>query len=1021
MTFCRFIHGISQMANLNDNNVGIDGLESPAAAEGAQSTDRGEPIERIIFVHGTGAGRSSWRDSKIGNPSILQRKWWQPKSKFAQELSASLKSSRHRIILPFRWDVSNGGANSERARRVAGRRLLERLRRLDARALTYHLVGHSHGGSVIWHALVGSFLDSQGPLKGLKTWITVGTPFFSWRPDPLRWWWTFAAGLFIATLTIEAPALRDLWLERASVAPSVEQKDILLGFTAALVMVTILMLTFGRLARDVRISMEGRSNRRAAAKARQQYGSKWLGLWHAEDEPIALLSATMMRAPELVARGKTSISMTNPVSAFLSICRLVYSRTLAPAVDEFTWSVLMSRAQGADVSGLRAISCGTAPEELSAWSPLPNSVAQSMSDSADQGISSSAAQIRRAATALNHAQDARQALAGLGALIDWSLLLHTSYFNQSYILTMIGDWIRVKSPPARASTTFPAVFTALPLQLTAVKGLVASIIALALALGANALLEGGVARHLSSRQMSLTVQRIHENIDRSDMLLTEGDNSPIADVLSRLATIEPLSLSRLVQAINYIPSEYSRNNARQRLAYFLARRQQTADALKLADDSTLQSNSTRATEGALIRMQAIIGAHNSGLEIGTLADFKDVVRRTGLNSFTLLSFLPQVLKVAVDRGFFDEVLASINWDSFREVESEDAPLHVASACAVTLLQNRYITQAIKLADSVRDEATKRKIYLALGEAAFKETFIDREVMRLIWSNVGSEANSEVASRASLLRAIALSNDPLNALPAELDKYDAKYDDDIKNGRYLAEWFAITFDDVFLFEMIRKYQRNTLFERIGAEFLKSIIRFGRMDEYFIWSYATYLQLYQGQESARAWCQKLSTGEKQGDALLLLEHSILSASCFKAIGDSKELEELSEAAPALLLKIDDVDQRLSLSQRILRAIGYPSPRSYPILTQLISDMYKTQNMILQSQAEELAIVALCLNGRFLDAWSFASRANRPDMILYRYSMILDTIIVRTFSDGLTKWGFDPRQPPPSTVGIRPGRAT
>jgi len=994
--------------------VGVDGIETPVAAEVAQSICRGGLVERIILVHGTGAGRSSWRDSsKAENPRILFRKWWQPTSKFAQELSASL-GSRYRIILPFRWDVSNGGGNSERARRVAGKRLLERLRRLDNHSLTYHLVGHSHGGSVIWHALVGSFLDSHGPLKGLKTWTTVGTPFFSWRPDPLRWWWTFAAGLFVATLAIEAPALRDLWLERALVVQSIEQKDILLGLAAALVMVTILALTVGRLTYDIRTSLGSRSNRRAAAKARKQYGSKWLGLWHTEDEPIALLSATMLRAPELVPRGQSSISITKPLSALLNICRLIYSKTLAAAADEFTWSVLMRRAQGADVPGLRATFCRAAPEMMSMWPPLPNPVAQSMSASADEGIASSAAQIRRAATALNRAQNTRRALASLGALIDWSLLLHTSYFDQRYVLTTITDWIRTTSPRPRASAKSPARFTSLPLHLTAAKGFAASVIAVGLALGADSLLEAGVARHLSSRQMSLTVERIHESSYRSDMLVTgETYSSPIADVLGRLAVIESLSLPRLIQAIDRTPSEDASSRARQRLAYFLARRDQISDALKLAGDFRSQTDRARLTEAALIRMQVIIGAHYSGRQIGALTDFRDVVSRTGMKSIDLIDFLPHVLKVAADRGFFDDVLSSINWDSFREWPSDLSPSNIATFSAVTLLRNGYVMQAIKLADSVRDEATKQEVYAALGSAAFKEPFVDHGIMRLIWSNVGSAANSEVASRNSLLRAIALSNDPLDALAAELDKYDAKYDDDIKNSRFAAEGIGIDFNDTFLFEMVRKSQRNDLVERINAELLKTISRFPRMNE-AIWRYVAYLQRYHGQESARAWCQGLSGGEAQDGASLSSKYSV-SAICFKALGDSERVEKYFDAATALLPRISNVDQRIRLSIDLLTTtIESPSSHSHSVLTQLVSDMYKTQEQLLYSPAETIAIRFYCLENNFNDAWSIANRANRPDVILERYSMILDMIIMRTFSDGFGKWGFDPRQQPPSTVG-------
>jgi hypothetical protein len=43
----------------------------------------------------------------------------------------------------------------------------------------YHIVAHSHGGSVVWHGLVES--KRRGiDLSGLRSWTTVGTPFLKY-------------------------------------------------------------------------------------------------------------------------------------------------------------------------------------------------------------------------------------------------------------------------------------------------------------------------------------------------------------------------------------------------------------------------------------------------------------------------------------------------------------------------------------------------------------------------------------------------------------------------------------------------------------------------------------------------------------------------------------------------------------------------------------------------------------------------------------------------------------------------
>lgn len=91
----------------------------------------------MIFVHGTYAGD----DSDSG------AEWWQVGSDFWDTIVTLLPDH----VSPdakqvFHWS----GANSEFERSKAGSMLLSRLRNLESSGVPYHLVGHSHGGSVIW-------------------------------------------------------------------------------------------------------------------------------------------------------------------------------------------------------------------------------------------------------------------------------------------------------------------------------------------------------------------------------------------------------------------------------------------------------------------------------------------------------------------------------------------------------------------------------------------------------------------------------------------------------------------------------------------------------------------------------------------------------------------------------------------------------------------------------------------------------------------------------------------------------
>ena len=180
----------------------------------------------VILVHGTFAGDESSQDE--GN------RWWQRGSQPWTWLQAHLPEG---VQLPgdgiqlFHWS----GANSQVERLKASNELLGLVLELERQGVGYHLVGHSHGGSVIWEALVtahvtkqdkivypdlGKSLHARGlinyrpksdsrslkqlafeephpgagaygqvaslvELNGLRSWTTVGTPFLRYLPRAL--------------------------------------------------------------------------------------------------------------------------------------------------------------------------------------------------------------------------------------------------------------------------------------------------------------------------------------------------------------------------------------------------------------------------------------------------------------------------------------------------------------------------------------------------------------------------------------------------------------------------------------------------------------------------------------------------------------------------------------------------------------------------------------------------------------------------------------------------------------------
>ena len=153
---------------------------------------------KVVTVHGTFAGLPGEDEGD---------RWWQRKSAFCNELKDEFGLASKDII-PFHWDV---GANSEAERSDYGARLFQNLKAIDEAGEPFFVISHSHGGNVVFHALLEA-ISRMDNLANLKRWISLGTPFvnfarknyflrrFTYRYKALLYALFVAAILYFATV-----------------------------------------------------------------------------------------------------------------------------------------------------------------------------------------------------------------------------------------------------------------------------------------------------------------------------------------------------------------------------------------------------------------------------------------------------------------------------------------------------------------------------------------------------------------------------------------------------------------------------------------------------------------------------------------------------------------------------------------------------------------------------------------------------------------------------------------------------
>lgn len=295
--------------------------------------------EIVILVHGTFAG------DKDGNDE--GHRWWQRGSDTWRWLEDNLPPG---VSLPqdgrlFHWS----GANTQSARLSASMELLALLVELERKGRAYHLVGHSHGGSVIWEALLTSqvlrrggmladhlyhalvrrgvlsydesgsgavgnrslarkyqAVSSELELGRLRSWTTLGTPFLCHLPQGgllARGWRDakFSLAGEVRPRDFKAPrwtAPLALTYMLGVFGPSLLLSLAVSWFELSwIIRLVWLVLAIAGLKYTLKVVVRGdvthalTTRARLARSAFARFSSRWLGLYAATDEAITGLRA----------------------------------------------------------------------------------------------------------------------------------------------------------------------------------------------------------------------------------------------------------------------------------------------------------------------------------------------------------------------------------------------------------------------------------------------------------------------------------------------------------------------------------------------------------------------------------------------------------------------------------------------------------------------------------------------------------------------------------------------------------
>lgn len=412
----------------------------------------------VIRVHGTFAGLDYSKDATLDPNS-----WHASDSEFGQWIKKECQhSARFDLASHFDW----GGDNFESARIHAAEDLLEVLHSYEKIKQPYHIIAHSHGGSVTWTALrlaeTNRWRGQMNPqpeknepaLTHLLSWATIGTPFVnaqrSWKGEFVATTYQILLLLLIGVvgyMSIESfvPALikKFEWLNDPLFGMQFQWQlgaNAIWGFIVFLLIVLTLIqspiLRFASLIANKRVK-----------GATETYLKKWLDIECTQDEAIAGLKHAISLDRKIVStmadRNVPYLwDVTNRLRGMLFFpVRFGFNLFVVPIANKYIQGRIKRLALGDDEPLYRVKNIQSSPlgEKIKKLA-IPADIDQQLIDDANEALKNYVPKMREAVAAgVTAAGNSKLGVSfdiGAGEF-SGSELIHTSYFDNEGVRKLL--------------------------------------------------------------------------------------------------------------------------------------------------------------------------------------------------------------------------------------------------------------------------------------------------------------------------------------------------------------------------------------------------------------------------------------------------------------------------------------------------------------------------------------------------------------------------------------------------------